>query len=644
MNYQELAATVLNLVGGKDNVIKLTHCATRLRFNLKDESIAQTEELKETPGVMGVVSSGGQYQVIIGSDVAHVCNPILAQIGEQPAGGEPEKKEKKNIGAVLVDTLTGIFTPILPAITAAGMIKAVLAVCIAFHWMDKADMTYQIISFMADAAFYFLPVLLANSAAKKFNVNPYLAMMVGGILLHPDFVNIVNLSRETGEAIRLFGLPVYNAGYSSSVIPVILSIWFMSYVEPIADKVSPKAIKFFTKPLITVMVTGTMALLVLGPIGFILSSWIGDGINALNNYTPWLVPTLIGGIFPLLVMTGTHYSIVPIGINNRMTMGYDTLYYPAGLCSNISQGAAALAVGLKTKKEKVRELAYSSGITAVCGITEPALYGINVRFKTPLLSACVGGAIGGLYVGMQGVRNYGGGSPGLMTLPGYIGGDGFGDLINASIGAAIAFAISFALSWILFKETDEGLNAINNKNAEAEARKKEKIEKEAAKLAAEEIATEKPCTQEILAPISGKAVPLSQVNDPTFAQEIMGKGAAIIPEGNTFCSPVNGEIVMVFNTEHAIGIRSDEGAEILIHVGMDTVNLGGKHFHALKKAGDKVKAGEPILNADLKAIQNEGYDIVTPVIVTNSPDFTAITAANEGEIHTGDVLIRAVRR
>lgn len=463
MNYQELGSKILELVGGKDNVAGLTHCATRLRFNLKDDTKAQTETLKSTAGVLGVVMNGGQYQVIIGNDVNHVYKPIVEACNFESTDkssdtGTPE--EKKSIGARLIDTITGIFTPILPAITAAGMLKAVLALLTAFKWIDTADSTYQVISFMADAAFYFLPILLAASAAKKFNCNQYMAMMLGGILLHPNFVSMVAEAKEAGEAISLFYIPVYKASYSSSVIPIILSVWFMSYVEPIADKVSPKAVKFFTKPLLTILVAGAAALWILGPIGYIIASWIANGVNLLNTYVSWLVPLVLGGVFPLLVMTGTHYGIIPIGINNRMTTGFDTIVYPANLASNIAQGASTFAVAVKTKSADVRSLATSAGITAVCGITEPALYGINMRFKTPLISACVGGAAGGLYVGLLRVKNYAGGSPGLLTLPGYIGESGFNDLINACIGAAIAFVVSFVVCYILYKDkasADKGI-------------------------------------------------------------------------------------------------------------------------------------------------------------------------------------------
>ncbi len=634
MNYQELAAKILKLVGGKDNVSGLTHCATRLRFNLVDESKADTETLKNTPGVLGVVKSGGQYQIVIGNDVNHVYKPIAeaCNLAGKEGNAKAAPEEKKSIGARLIDTITGIFTPILPAITAAGMLKAVLSILTAFHLLSTDSSTYQVISFMADAAFYFLPILLANSAAKKFNCNPYLAMMIGGILLHPNFVSMVAASQESGQAITLFMIPIYNASYSSSVIPIILSVWFMSFVEPIADKISPKAIKFFTKPLITILVAGAVALWVLGPVGYVIASWIADGVNLLNTYVSWLVPLVLGGIFPLLVMTGTHYGIIPIGINNRMTTGYDTIVYPANLASNIAQGAATFAVGFKTKSSQVRELAISAGITAVCGITEPALYGINMRFKTPLISACIGGATGGLYVGLLHVKNYAGGSPGLMTLPGYIGGSGFRDLIHACIGAAIAFAVSFVVSFILYKDKSTAAVA----ETEASAAKPE------SNADAKTAETSAKAAVNVGAPVSGELIPMNQVNDPTFAQEIMGKGAAIIPEEDVFVSPVNGTVQMVFDTKHAIGFVSDEGAEVLIHVGLDTVNLKGKYFEALVKNGDKVSIGTPVLKADLKQIKKEGYDTVTPVIITNSMEYADVIAGEAGHIEKTKTMMKVI--
>ena len=553
MNYQELGSKILTLVGGKENVIGLTHCATRLRFNLKDESKAQTDTLKKTPGVLGVVVSGGQYQIVIGNDVNHVYKPIAEKCNLTQNGGAAKNDgEKKSIGAKLIDTITGIFTPVLPAITAAGMLKAVLSLLVAFKLVDTTASTYQVINFMADAAFYFLPILLANSAAKKFGCNPYLAMMLGGMLLHPNFVNMVTASQESGEAIKLFFIPIYNASYSSSVIPIILTVWFMSLVEPVADRISPKPIKFFTKPLITALIAGAAGLAVLGSVGYIIASWIASGVTMLNTYVSWLVPLILGGVFPLLVMTGTHYGIIPIGINNRMTIGFDTIVYPANLASNIAQGAATFAVAVKTKKNEVRQVASSAGITAVCGITEPALYGINMRFKTPLISACIDGACGGLFMGLFTVKNYGGGSPGLMTLPGYIGGDILRDLILACIGAAIAFAVAFIISFVLYKDKDDEETSPVSGGA-PETASAESAETDKGDSASSGTVTN------ICAPVKGKLVPLSNVNDPTFAEEILGKGAAVLPEDGNFVSPFKGTVQTVFGTRHAIGLVSDTG-------------------------------------------------------------------------------------
>lgn len=634
MNYQELGDKILTLVGGKENVTGLTHCATRLRFNLKDEGKAQTDTLKKTPGVLGVVVSGGQYQIVIGNDVNHVYKPIVEKCNLNQDGGTAKNDgEKKSIGARLIDTITGIFTPVLPAITAAGMLKAVLSLLVAFKLVDTTASTYLVISFMADAAFYFLPFLLANSAAKKFGCNQYLAMMLAGMFLHPNFISMVTASKESGEAIKLFMIPLYNASYSSSVIPIILSVWFMSLVEPIADRVSPKAIKFFTKPLITALVAGAAGLAVFGPVGYIIANWIATGVTLLNTYVSWLVPLILGGVFPLLVMTGTHYGIIPIGINNRMTTGFDTIVYPANLASNIAQGAAAFAVAIKTKKEEVRQVASSAGLTAVCGITEPALYGVNMRFKTPLISACIGGACGGLFMGLFGVKNYGGGSPGLMTLPGYIGGDSLRDLMLACIGAAIAFVVTFVVCFVIYKDKDEEETPATSDNQAGTA--SESAEKETSALSGS--------ITNICAPVKGQLVPISSVNDPTFAEEILGKGAAIIPADGNFVSPVKGTIQTVFGTKHAIGIVSETGVELLIHVGLDTVSLGGKYYEALVKDGDSVDVGTPILKVDLEGVKSEGYDTITPVIVTNTMDCGDVIAVSEGEIKAGETVIKVMK-
>lgn len=619
MNYENLAKEILKNIGGQENISNLTHCATRLRFNLNNVSKANTEKIKKIKGVMGVVDKGGQYQVIIGNDVNYVYKEII-KIANIEGNGEYKEVDNRKTIAKVIDTITGIFTPILPAITAAGMMKAVLALLTAFKLISTGSQSYQIFNFMADAAFYFLPIFLANSAAKKFKCNPYLAMMLGGILLHPTFVTMVNAAKETGEPLAIFGLPITLASYSSSVLPIILGIWFMSYVELIADKISPKAIKFFTKPLITAVISGIVILVVIGPIGYIVSDKVGLGIKTLESYASWLVPTLLGGLTPLLVMTGTHYGLIPIGINNRMTMGYDTIIYPGMLASNVSQGGAALAVAIKSKDKEVKQLASSAGITAVCGITEPALYGINLRFKTPLYASMIGGAVGGLFLGLFRVSNYSGGSPGFLTLPSYIGGETMMNFVYACIGAVISVFVAFVAGLILYKD------------------KVEAIEDESLG----EVSVDKaPLMNKITiaSPLKGNIVPLNEVKDETFASEMMGKGIAINPTEGKVVSPINGTVQMIFKTKHAIGLKSEDGAEILIHIGMDTVQLDGKHFTAHVKDGDKVKVGDTLVEFDMNAIKNEGYELITPVIITNTMEYLEIVPKDIKSVNTGETLI-----
>lgn len=597
MDYNALAKTILSKIGGAENVVSFTHCATRLRFNLRDESKAETESLKATKGVMGVVVSGGQYQVVIGSDVPNVYRELLA-VGGFDDMRDAGKNDNDNRSALVkvLDTVAGIFTPIIPAITGAGILKAVMALLTAFGWIHPESQTYKILAVFADAAFYFLPFLLAYSTAKKFRCNIVVAMSIAGILLHPTFSAMLNAD----ETLRFIKIPVISATYSSSVIPIILSIWFMSFVEPIADKISPKAIKFFTKPLITLVVTGAAAILILGPLGAIVGDGIAAGISYLNRYAAWLVPTLIGIFSPFLVMTGTHYGLIPIGINNIATVGVDTIVGPGMLGSNIAQGGAAFAAALRTKNKTFKQLAGSAGVTAVCGITEPAMYGVSLKLKRPLIPVMIAGGVSGLFMGFMGVGRYTTGSPGLLALPGYIGTEGLANILYASIGCAIAFVIGFAGTLIL------GFEDVPEESGETAA---------------------SGAGVELCAPLKGKVIELSEVADETFAQEILGKGAAIVPETNLLVAPANGRIENIPQSKHAVAMTTDSGVEVLMHIGMDTVNLKGKHFKTFVSEGDRVKLGDPLIEFDAAAIKKEGYDLTTPVVVTNSGGLDKIRIA-----------------
>lgn len=611
MDYKKLAADIVDLVGGEKNVQSVTHCATRLRFNLKDDSAAQTDRLKGTKGVMGVVNKGGQYQVVIGSDVANVYREILELGSFEGGSGKDEVKDEKGPVVRVLDTIAGIFTPIIPAITGAGMLKAVMALLVAFKVIDTTSETYQFLNFIADAAFYFLPFLIANSAAKKFKCNAYMAMSIAGVILHPTFISMVNTAKEAETGLRFIGIPVSLTSYSSSVIPIILGVWFMSFVEPLADKVSPKPVKFFTKPLLTLIVTAPVTLIVLGPLGNIIGDGIATAISFLNTHVSWLVPLVVGTFTPLMVMTGMHYGLIPIGINNIATAGFDTVVGPGMLGSNIAQGGASLAVAVRTKNSEVRQLATSAGITAVCGITEPAMYGISLRFKKPLIAAMIGGGVSGLFLGITGVGRYTSGSPGLLALPGYIGTEGPRNIIFACIGAAIAFAVSFIVSLILGIE-----DPVEEKEAGDSV---------------------------IFAPIKGEAVPLNTVNDPTFAEAVLGQGIAIVPQEGKVYAPFDGVVDTVFETGHALGLSGENGVEVLIHVGIDTVNLQGKYFQPKISSHDKIKKGQLLLEFDKEAIQKEGYEIVTPVIITNSEKYGQIQSLVSGQVEVGREILKALK-
>lgn len=647
MDYKKLSADILELVGGEDNIASVTHCATRLRFNLKDDAKASTDKLKNRNGVMGVVNKGGQYQVVIGSDVQSVHRELLellpALARENAAGGSGSAGNADGAGEAkgpvvrVLDTIAGIFTPIIPAITGAGMLKAVMALLVAFKWIDTASQTYQFLNFFADAAFYFLPFLLANSAAHKFKCNAYMAMSVAGVLLHPNFIGMVSAAKEAGEGLAFIGLPVSKVSYSSSVIPIILGVWFMSFVEPIADRVSPKPVKFFTKPLLTLVVTAPVTLIALGPLGNIIGEGIAAVITFLNSHVNWLVPLVVGTFTPLLVMTGMHYGLIPIGINNIATAGFDTVVGPGMLGSNIAQGGASLAVAARAKNPEIKQLAASAGITAVCGITEPAMYGVSLRFKRPLIAAMIGGGVSGLFLGITGVGRYTSGSPGLLALPGYIGTEGTRNITFAIIGAAIAFAVSFLVSFILGIEEpaveQEEDNGKERQNAPAPvAERKNSTFNENAGEKASEIIVE--------SPIKGQAVSLSEVNDPTFAEAVMGQGAAVIPERGEVYAPFDGEVGTVFETGHAIGLVGDNGVELLIHAGLDTVELQGRYFEPKVKPGQRMSKGQLLLAFDTDAIKREGYDIVTPIIITNSSEYAEVKQLAVGRVDAGDRLIK----
>lgn len=613
MNHRELAQAILEQVGGINNITQLVNCATRLRMNFKDESLVHLDQINKIPGVLGAVKKSGQYQIIIGTDVANVCNEIKAMgLNESPVN------TGKKVGKIdaLMDIFAAIFTPVIPAITAAGMIKAILVICVLLG-MEKTSQIYVVLSFIADAGFYFLPIMLAVSSAKKLGCNPYLAAMVGGALLHPAFTQLVT----AGEPVHIFGLPIKLINYGFSVIPIILAVWLMTYVERFADKVSPKAVKFFMKPTLTILIVVPIVLVVLGPLG----SYIGTGIatitDFLNMHVSWLVPTLMGAFMPLLVLTGMHWSFLPVLMTSYTTYGYEAVMGPGSLVSNVCQGSAALCVSIKTKNKELKQLASSAGVTALMGITEPAMYGVTIKFKKILLSVMLGGGVGGFYAGLMGVVRYTSGTPGLLSIPIFIGENPM-NVVHALIACAIGFVVTFAATWFYgFEEPTDSIEKTETK--ETEAGEKASMVKKIV----------------ISSPVNGKKVDISKVKDETFAKEILGKGIAVESVDGKIAAPFDGEVATIFRTKHVIGLKSTEGVELLIHIGIDTVELEGKFFTPHVQDGDTFKKGDLLLEFDKKAIEEAGYETIIPVIVTNTSNYLEVLASKEGDVEMGQELL-----
>lgn len=604
MTEKELASTLLMLVGGKQNIVAVEHCMTRLRFNLKDSSQADTQKILNIQGIISIVDKGGQYQIVIGNTVKDVYKEFI-KLGDFQ--NNEISDEKKGIVNKILDTISGIFIPIVPALAGAGMLKALLALLTMLKVVAPDSQTYQFLNFMGDSVFYFMPIIIAASASKKFHVNQFVAMGIGAILMHPTFMNMIAVAKESQTGLEVFGLPVSLVSYSSSVIPIILAIWFMSYVEPITDRYMPKSIRIFMTPLITMLVVGIATLVAIGPLGNICGQLLGDAIGMLNHYVSWLVPLLVGTFTPLMVMTGMHYGLIPIGINLLATTGFDTVAGPGMMVSNIAQGGASLAVAFRCKNTEIKSLAASAGISAVCGITEPAMYGISLRFKKPLIAAMIGGGAAGLFIGIMGVGRYAQVSPGLFALPSFLGEKGISNLIYAIIGCAIAFIVSFIISFIL---------GIDEPKEDVKLNEQKEIKLD---------------DEEIFAPLKGQVISLDKVNDSVFSSGSLGKGMAIIPSEGKIYAPADGTISAFFETGHAIGVTSKHGAEILIHVGIDTVNLKGKYFYPKVKQNEQVKKGELLLEFDLNKMKEEGYDCTTMIIVTNSQQYTSVQSVKIDE-------------
>lgn len=631
MNYQKLGVDILALSGGKQNVSKLTHCATRLRFEFNDSDAVQADAIAKLPGVISVVDRGGQFQVVIGNDVQITYRAILNEIGEmngQRTASSKEPQKKGGIFSQIISVISTTFTPVIPAITGAGMIKALLAILKLTGLISADSTTYRLLDTISDAAFFFLPVLLAYGASIKFACNPILAMTIAGALLHPNLAQLL----ASGGPISFIGIPVRLADYAGSVLPIILTVWIMSYIEQFAEKISPSMIKFFTKPMIVLLFTAPLALVVIGPFGIFLNDLVASGAAIIDRKASWLIPMLMGGLQPFLVITGTAWAMTPIATSQLTRNGFEMINGPGMLASNIAQGAATLCVAFKTKNKNLKQLASSAGFTALLGITEPSLYGVTLKLKKPLIAAMIGGGCAGIYAGLAGLVRYAFVSPGLAALPAFIGENPM-NIVHALITCAIAIVVTFALTWIMgfddpVDETETTPTTNGPSTSETETAKKPQ-------------ATESHAEQQaIMSPLSGKLVALSDINDDVFSQGLLGQGVAIIPDKGEVVAPVSGEIITFLESKHAVGIRTDNGLELLIHVGLDTVNLNGKHFTGHIKPGDRVSAGDRLISFDLHEIMRLGYDPITPVVIINSDDYASVVCTAPQPIAPLDTIIK----
>ena len=626
MDYESVAKKILQRVGGAENVTGLVHCMTRLRFNLKDESIVDDEAVKKTKGVMGVMKKGGQYQIIIGNDVGYVYEELnkLGKFSNQVPKKKENSTEKKNILTMLMDTISGIMTPVIPAIIGAAMIKVLLTLLPMIGVLNTSGDTYQLLTVIGDGAFFFMPVLIAVSASKKFGTNVYYAASIALIMLHPNFISMMTTAHDANETIRFLGLiPVTYATYSYSVIPIILAVWSLKYVEKFVDKITPVITKNFLKPMLVVLIEAPIALIILGPLGAICGNVLSDVVYFIHDKLGFIAVGLVAGIYPFVVMAGMHHAFTPIKLGMIATTGYENFICIGELCSNMAQGAASLAVAIKSKNKDFKQIAGSSAFSALlAGITEPALYGVTLRLKRPMLGACIGAVAGGLFGGFFQLKCFGIATPAIVTIVQYVEESRPMSLLIAALTILITVIVAFIATMLI------GFEDVVDEDDEEEYF--EEVKEEPELTDGEEIT--------VLNPLAGEIVSLNQVKDATFSQEILGKGVAVVPAEGVVYAPFDGKVDMMFETGHAVGLTSDKGVELLIHVGIDTVNLKGQYFHPMKKTGDEVKKGDVLLTFEKEKIEQE-YDLMTPVIISNTNRYQEIKAVKTGKATVLDSIL-----
>ncbi|HGF7156244.1 TPA: beta-glucoside-specific PTS transporter subunit IIABC [Enterococcus faecium] len=617
MAYEKLVKEILKDVGGKENINGLTHCITRLRFNLRDEEKANTEELKEVPGVVTVVQSGGQYQVVIGNHVRDVYKEFIELSG---LSTETEVvKEKKGLLDSFIDIISGIFTPVLGLLAATGMIKGLNVLFVSLGWFTNTSGTYAILQAAGDCFFYFFPIFLGYTAAKKFGLNQFVGMALGAALVYPAIAGLTASVEplytlfsgtifESPIYITFLGIPVILMNYGSSVIPIVVSTFFGSKLEKSLARIIPGILKSFLVPFLTVIIMVPLTFIIIGPIATWAGDLLGEFVLTIYNFSPIVAGIAVGAIWQVLVMFGLHWGIIPIAINNISVLGYDPVMV-LGQATPFATAGAVLAVIIKSRNVSVRAIGIPAFISSLFGVSEPSLYGVTLPRKKPFIATLISASVGGLIMGIFGTKSFIMGGMGIFSLPNYISPEsGIG---SGFYGYVIAIVVAFVLSFILTltflydpKEDREAQNRRDNEKNKVESKKNDLMTEVAVSL-----------------PIAGEVFPLSEIADAAFSTELLGKGLAVRPSEGKVYAPFDGTVETFFPTNHAVGLKSVDGIELLIHIGMDTVNLEGKYFVPKVKQEDTIKKGQLLLEFDGKAIQEAGYSIDTPIVVTNTKKY-----------------------
>lgn len=592
IDQNKLASDILLAVGGQANVEDLVHCSTRLRFTLRDDSIVDKEKIKSLTGVLGLAQTGGQTQVVIGNDVADTYNAVKKLLSESNNDNltATGTKQNKKLSAIVLDFIIGIFQPLIPAIAGGGILKSFLMLANMLGLMSDTTQTYKILYFVGDAPLYFLPLLVAITTANKLKVNPLVAVSAVAALLTP---NLATMLASSGGG-HLFSFGIKNITYAYQVFPAILAILVYAQLEKYLTKVTPKVIRGFFVPMVSLLIVVPLTLLVLGPIGYTFGQGFAAVILFIFSKFGWIAVAILAAVLPFMVVTGMHKAMIPYVVTSLGQTGKEVIYNAASLAHNISEAGGSFAVALRTKDKGLKATALSAGISALFGITEPAIYGVTILHKRVLYGVMLGSFIGGASLGLMGVEAYVAVGPGLASLSMFISKTLPNNLLFAVIGLIISFIASFTAVAILWQDPVNQKDALLSEN-------------------------EAPTNRSVIlpSPMAGKIIPLSSVNDAVFSNKTLGDGVAIIPSEGKLYAPTYGLIEMVYNTNHAIGMKTSEGDEILFHIGIDTVNLKGQFFDVAVTAGQKVKQGDLLVRFNREGIKAAGFDDTTMIIITN---------------------------